>query len=100
MRQIRLKVDEYLAEGKVDEAEEYMEEKRLYMASHGYVIRKLNQAFFAFHGTYAASPISVSPIGPGLRELRGESAMLKDFVEKVSQMTDSEEIIKAAPEVN
>ena len=40
-----------------------MEERRLLMVEHGYPIRVLNQAYFAFHGAYAESPASSSPIG-------------------------------------
>jgi hypothetical protein len=73
-----------------------MEEKRLQLASHGYYIRKLNQAYFAFYGTYASSPGSVSPIGSGLKALRQKSDSLKSFVEQISSMTDADEIIEAS----
>ncbi len=63
MREIRKAVDKYLAQGEIDQAEEFMEQKRQYLASMGHYIRKLNQAYFAFHGTYADSPTSISPIG-------------------------------------
>jgi len=96
MRKIRIQVDALLAEGKVEEAEDYMEQKRLFLAANGYVIRKINQAFFAFYGTYADSPSSVSPIGKGLRVLRQQSSTLKEFVEKISTMTDVKDIIEAA----
>ncbi|MDD4634987.1 MAG: hypothetical protein WC231_00635 [Dehalococcoidales bacterium] len=96
MRTTRLVVDEMLEKGQVEEAEQYMEERRLYLASNGYYIRKLNQAYFAFYGTYASSPGSVSPIGSGLKALREQNPSLKDFVEQVSSMTDAEDIIAAA----
>jgi transposase-like protein len=96
MRSIRIKVDELLQNGQVEEAERYMEEKRLQLASHGYYIRKLNQAYFAFYGTYASSPGSVSPIGSGLKALRQKSDSLKSFVEQISSMTDADEIIEAS----
>ncbi len=87
MRQIRLRVDEQLAAGAVAEAESYMEERRLYLLEMGYYIRKLNQAYFAFHGMYADSPASVDPIGVELKELRARSQSVKDFLETVSPMT-------------
>ena len=99
MRRIRLQVDAYLEQGRVEEAELFMEESQLYLANHGYVIRKLNQAFFAFYGTYADSPISPSPIGAGLRELRQQNPDLKSYVEAISGMTDATEIRAAAPDV-
>jgi hypothetical protein len=87
MRQIRLTVDDMLAKGQVDEAEQYMEQRRQYLASHGYYIRKLNQAYFAFYGTYADEPTSVSPIGVELRELRSRSSSVRDFLNRVARMT-------------
>src|SRR3989304_5788765 len=62
LREIRLKVDELLARGEVDRAEAYMEEERQALAGEGYNIRKLNQAYFAFHGPYAGAPASTSPL--------------------------------------
>jgi len=97
MRTIRLHVDGLLAQGRVEEAEDYMEQKRLFLASKGYIIRKINQAYFAFYGTYADSPGSVSPIGAGLKALREQSNSLLDFVTSVSSMTGVEDIVAAAP---
>ncbi len=95
MRKIRLKVDELLAQGKVEEAEQFMEERRRYLASHGHYIRKLNQAYFAFYGSYATGPASVDPIGEKLKELRARSASLKEFVDRVSMMTSYEDLERA-----
>ncbi|MBI2958564.1 MAG: hypothetical protein HYY32_06960, partial [Chloroflexi bacterium] len=52
MRSIRLTVDAMLLQKQVEQAEAYMEERRLYLWQNGYHIRKLNQAYFAFHGSY------------------------------------------------
>ncbi len=87
MREIRKTVDKYLAQGKIEQAEEFMEQKRQYLASMGRYIRKLNQAYFAWHGTYADRPTSISPIGLELKELRSQSASLKDFLNTVAVMT-------------
>ncbi len=87
MREIRKTVDIYLAQGEIKQAKEFMEQKRGYLASKGYYIRKLNQAYFAFHGTYADSPTSISPIGVELKKLRAKSATLKDFLNTVAAMT-------------
>ena len=83
MRETRLNVDDFLAEGKVDEAEAYMEERRQLFVDNGYSIRKLNQAYFAFHGTYGDSPTSVSPIHGQLQKLREASNSLADFIHVV-----------------
>ena len=93
MREIRQAVDKYLARGEIEQAEEFMEQKRQYLASMGHYIRKLNQAYFAFHGTYADRPTSISPIGLELKELRSQSASLKDFLNKVAVITSRQELI-------
>jgi len=92
MRHIRLTVDEMLARGDVEGAEEYMEERRRFLVSQGYYIRKLNQAYFAFHGSYATGPASVDPIGDALQRLRRESASLREFVDTVADMSSHEEL--------
>jgi predicted nucleic acid-binding Zn-ribbon protein len=92
MREIRREVDIYLALGEIERTEEFMEQQRQYLASMGYYIRKLNQAYFAFYGTYADSPTSVSPIGVELKELREQSASLKDFLDTVAAMTSRQNL--------
>ncbi|MBA7666212.1 hypothetical protein ES703_74290 [subsurface metagenome] len=92
MREIRKAVDKYLAQGEIEQAEEFMEQKRQYLASMGHYIRKLNQAYFAFHGTYADRPTSISPIGLELKELRSQSASLKDFLNIVAIMTSRQDL--------
>jgi len=92
MREIRRAVDNYLAQGDVTKAEEFMEQKRQYLASMGYPIRKLNQAYFAFHGTYADSPTSISPIGVELKKLREQSASLKNFLDTAAAITSRQEL--------
>jgi hypothetical protein len=87
MRDIRRQVDRYLAQGEIELAEDFMEQKRQYLADNGYYIRKLNQAYFAFHGTYADSPTSISPIGAELEKLREQSASLKDFLNRAATIT-------------
>lgn len=87
MREIRKTVDAYLAAGQIDAAEKYMDEQRQYLADNGYYIRKLNQAYFAFYGTYADSPTSINPIGQELKTLQSRSPSLKKFLDKVAGMT-------------
>ena len=95
MREIRRAVDGYLAQGEIEQAEEFMEQKRRFLASNGYYIRKLNQAYFAFHGTYADKPTSISPIGLELEALRNQSASLKDFLHTVAEMTSRQDLINS-----
>lgn len=86
MRETRKTVDYLLAQGKVEEAENYMLERRDFLETKGHYIRKLNQAYFAFYGTYADSPTSVDPIGEKLKAIREKSPSLKDFLEKVQNI--------------
>jgi hypothetical protein len=69
MRALRLQVDDLLSKGRVKEAEDLMESKRQYFNQNGFSIRKINQAYFAFYGTYADSPQSSDPIGPKIEEV-------------------------------
>jgi hypothetical protein len=94
MRATRIWVDELLAEGKIDEAEQYMEERRVVFVQHGYNIRKINQAYFAFYGAYADQPGATGsdPIGPALNDLRYYSPSLLDFIKQVRGMTSLAEI--------
>ncbi len=89
MRQVRLDVDAMLAAGDVAGAEAFMEEKRLYLAEHCVNIRKLNQAYFAFHGTYADTPASSNPIGPKIERLRQLSGDVATFLAAMRQVTSA-----------
>jgi hypothetical protein len=94
MHETRVHVDELLADGKVEEAEQYMEERRVFFVANGYHIRKLNQAYFAFYGSYADEPGATGsdPIGPALRELRYYSPSLLAFLERVQSITSLDQL--------
>jgi hypothetical protein len=94
MGQIRVTVDQLLAQGQIDAAEQYMEQMREYLAQNGYYIRKLNQAYFAFNGTYSDQPGSVSPIAGYLEELRQGSPSLGDFIKTVSGISSYDQLLK------
>ena len=93
MRQTRRRTEELLAAGQIAAAEDYMEQRRQHFLTNGYYIRKLNQAYFAFHGSYATGPGSVSPIGGQLQELRRRSPSLKHFLEIVAQFSSYPEFL-------
>jgi len=98
MHETRVTTDALLAEGKIDEAEAYMESRRLVFLKNGYLIRKLNQAYFSFYGAYADSPGGAAgedPVGPAVRALRAQSKSLADFVNTISWMTSFEQLQKA-----
>jgi len=92
MRRIRLRVDELLSAGQVAEAETFMEERRQFLGTKGYYLRKLNQAYFAFHGSYADAPTSVDPLGGQLKELRRRSPSLRAFIDTVSTFSSRADV--------
>ncbi len=85
MRETRLGAEELLAQGKIEEAEAYMEERRQFLEDNGRFIRKINQAFFAFHGSYGTGAGSVSPIGDQLEDVRDNLDSLEDFLKIVGE---------------
>ncbi|MCZ2127401.1 MAG: hypothetical protein LC099_06455 [Anaerolineales bacterium] len=98
MHETRVRADELLAEGKIDEAEVYMEARRQLFLQNGYLIRKLNQAYFAFNGAYADVPGGAAgedPVGPAVRSLRAQSASLKAFVQTIAWMRSFDQLQKA-----
>jgi hypothetical protein len=100
MHKTRVTVDELLAEGKIEEAESYMEERRQFLWENGYHLRKLNQAYFAFYGAYADTPAGSGsagkdPVGPAVQTLRQRSASLADFLNRISWMSSFEQLQSA-----
>ncbi len=94
----RVNVDQMLKDGKIDQAEAYMEQRRQFFWDHGYLIRKLNQAYFAFNGAYADVPgggaAGADPVGPAVVKLREESPSLADFLRKISGVTSFDQLLK------
>ena len=98
MHETRVTADEMLAQGKIEEAEVYMETRRQLFWDNGYLLRKLNQAYFAFHGAYADVPGGAAgedPVGPAVRALREQSASLEDFINTIAWMTSFEQLQEA-----
>jgi hypothetical protein len=96
MRQTRQNVDADLAAGQIDQAEQYMDEQRDYLQTQGYYIRKLNQAYFAFYGTYADTPAYTDPIGTAIQDIRNQSPSLKDFLNTMDHVTSVSQLNKLA----
>lgn len=94
MNQTRRRVDALLQDGDIERAEAYMERRRLLFVENGYPIRKLNQAYFAFYGTYADLPASVSPIGEQARRFRELTPNLGDFIARVASISDYDEFLR------
>jgi len=99
MRITRVTADALLKDGKIDEAEAYMESRRKFFWDNGYLIRRLNQAFFAFNGAYADSEgggaAGADPVGPAVVKMRKQSASLADFLNRMAQMTSFADLQKA-----
>jgi len=95
MHETRVTADQLLADGKIEEAETYMEQRRQVFWQNGYLLRKLNQAYFAFHGAYADVPGGAAgedPVGPAVRALREQSDSLADFINTIAGMTSFGEL--------
>lgn len=99
MRALRLQVEELLADGQIEEAEGLMEEKRRLFAEKGYYIRRINQAYFAYYGSYADTPASIDPIGPKLQALRQRLGSVGEFVRTAARFTSVDDLDRALAEL-
>ena len=95
MRETRLHVDTLLEAGLVEAAETYMEGRRQFLVANGYPLRVLNQAYFAFHGSYGTEGAASDPIGPMLQQLRAESDDLAHFMSRVRWFTSLSDLEKS-----
>ena len=93
MQETRKHVSVLLGEGDIEEAEYYMDQRAALFRENGYYIRKLNQAYFAFHGIYATTAASDSPIGEQVKFLRSETSSLQEFLRSISGFRDYEEFV-------
>lgn len=98
LHETRIRVDELLAAGQVEEAEAYMEARRALFVENGYPLRKLNQAFFAFYGGYQSGSFGAGgsdPIGPAVQAILDYSASLHDWIIVMRGITTREELLAA-----
>ena len=66
--------------------------------AHGYFIRKLNQAYFAFYGGYqSGSPGEggSDPIGPAVQAIRDQSASVFDWIETMREIVTRDQLLAA-----
>ncbi|MFO7633262.1 MAG: hypothetical protein R6W76_12010 [Caldilinea sp.] len=98
MRHTREIVDLFLSLGRIEDAEQYMEIRRLLFVENGHAIRKLNQAYFAFHGSYGTGAAATSPIGPKMEELRSLTPDMRTFLSVVRGFTSPEDLDRALEE--
>lgn len=93
MRVTRERVDDLLDAGAIAAAEDYMERRRREFVANGYYIRRLNQAYFAFHGAYATTGAAgVNIIGQQVAELRQRSPSLAAFLRTAAQFTGPQDL--------
>ena len=95
MRGLRLQVDGLLAAGQVTEAERAMEAKRVFLGEHCIAIRKLNQAYFAFHGSYADTAAASDPIGPKIERVRKLTGDVGTFLRVMRDVTNVRDLDSA-----
>ena len=62
---------------------------------NGYLVRRINQAYFAFNGFYAFSAGSIDPIGPKLQELFEREGSPGAFLRVVRGITSRTELDQA-----
>jgi hypothetical protein len=101
MRETRGKLDAYLRAGQIDDAEAYLNARRLDFVAAGFEIRKLNQAYFAFYGSYGDAAAGDNPIPRQLGRLREASGSTGEFLRRVGQLTSADDLARAvgdAPE--
>jgi hypothetical protein len=72
-----------------------MQIRRQLFEENGYHIRKLNQAYFAFHGSYGTGAAATSPIGPKLQQLRALCPDLQTFLAAVRWFTSEADLDQA-----
>jgi hypothetical protein len=95
MRETRVTLDGLLKQGQVDEAEAYLRVRQQDFQAAGFQIRKLNQAYFAFYGSYGDAAAGVNPIPGQLGLLRAASRSPAEFLRRVSQLTSAADLARA-----
>ena len=98
MHETRVQADVLLEAGDIEGAERYMEARREFFWEKGYRIRRLNQAYFAFHGAYADEPGGAAgddPVGEAVRALWENSPSPADFLRKMAWMNDYADLLNA-----
>ncbi len=95
LRATRIEVERLLALGQIEAAEALMRGRRDELAALGFEVRKLNQAYFAFYGSYGDAAAGASPIPAQLRQLRAESASVAQFLRRVGELTGAADLTRA-----
>jgi len=91
LKETRLEVDKLLKNKEINTAEQYMKNRTIQLQSLGYKTRKINQAYFAFHGNYGSSPSSLSDYDNKLSKLRNEYNSFSLFLNDLKKIKTIEE---------
>ncbi|MEX0587370.1 MAG: hypothetical protein WD940_00560 [Patescibacteria group bacterium] len=94
MRTIRLRLDQLLAAGKAEEAEAYLESQGSFREK--FKIRKLNQAYFTFYGSYGGPQAGGDPTRDYLLAVRSRCANLGEFLRKVKRIRNYKDLVRLA----
>ncbi len=74
-----------------------MDASRDNLQARGFYIRKLNQAYFAFYGSYAEDPSAggrtAAEISDGIKGMRQRSASLGAFLWRISGVSSYQEFV-------
>ena len=94
--------DNLLSKNKINLAEKFMLAQKNKLNDHGYQIRKINQAYFAFYNSYGKSPQSTSNILSKLECIRTKNSKLIMFINKlknIDSFSKFENIINSDPNI-
>ena len=94
MKNTRLEVEKLLSEGKIIESESFMESQKNILSSNGYNIRKINQAYFAFYGTYGGNPESSNDYHDNLVHMRSKYNNLGEMINDIKYADNIQKINK------
>lgn len=95
LRETYLTAEAMLKEGRIEEAEAYMEERRQWMCEQGHCERVVNQAFFADKGAYADSPSfedAYCRLGAKIQELWNRSESIGEFYRSMQRIRTREDL--------
>ena len=74
-----------------------MKDSTLILNNNGFKIRKINQAWFAFYGTYGDSPSSTSNIDDELLKFINNQVSIKtaiDELKNINSLNDYDNLVK------
>ena len=71
-----------------------MNKRKEFINSEGYSIRKINQAYFAFHGNYGDSPSSTHDYDKYLKYLLSTYNSFEEFLNEIKNIDEPNQLEK------